>query len=246
MRKLILFTVAVVFMLMTACSKIENFNEPNKESVELREIQVDNLNGSENQREDSSNSESSDTNGEIKVSDSSIDEIERYMNIFVRYFHEPFSIGEIQYPDTVLGLVFEYCFYNHDKLNGVEVDETSFNVSINSADFQEIACYLLGDDFEVTKDSHMVSLSGRYDAENDKYVTSFAKDYWGGDSFSIEFGSEIIIKENNGKINATADVGVWDEINGNHVPSRKLEYIFNIVDTNGVIYYQIEQIALVD
>ena len=93
MRKLILSTVAVVFMLMTACSKIENFNEPNKESVELREIQVDNLNGSENQREDSGNSESSDTNGEIKVSDSSIDEIERYMNIFVRYFHEPFSIG---------------------------------------------------------------------------------------------------------------------------------------------------------
>ena len=27
---------------------------------------------------------------------------------------------------------------------------------------------------------------------------------------------------------------------------KTVEYIFNIVDTNGVIYYQIEQIALVD
>lgn len=113
------------------------------------------------------------------------------MNCFVGYFHEPFLIGEIQYPDTILGLVFEYCFYNHDKLNGVEIDETSFKMPISSADFQEIASFLLGDSFEVTKDPRWILLSGRYDEAVDRYVTSFAKDNWGGDSFSIELETSI-------------------------------------------------------
>lgn len=179
-------------------------------------------------------------------SDTSNEKLKSYMNCFVGYFHEPFSIGEIQYPDTILGLVFEYCFYNHNKLNGVEIDETSFKMSINSADFQEVASYLLGDDFEVTKDPRWILLSGRYDEAVDRYVTSFAKDHWGGDSFSIEFGSELTIKEENGKAYVTANVGVWDEVNGNYVPPRTLEYVFNIVEGNGMLHYQIEQISLVE
>lgn len=137
-------------------------------------------------------------------------------------------------------------FYNYNKLNGVEIDETSFKMSINSADFQEVASYLLGDDFEVTKDPRWILLSGRYDEAVDRYVTSFAKDHWGGDSFSIEFGSELTIKEENGKAYVTANVGVWDEVNGNYVPPRTLEYVFNIVEGNGMLHYQIEQISLVE
>lgn len=77
-------------------------------------------------------------------------------------------------------------------------------------------------------------------------MTSFAKDNRGGDSFSIEFGSELTIKEENGKVYVTANVGVWDEVNGNYVSPRTLQYIFNIVEGNGMLHYQIEQITLVD
>lgn len=219
-RLLILATM--IFMLMTSCDKCDDANNQSDEFTDPV------------MTEDGSSYDIDTVNDELKS----------YMNCVVGYFHEPFSIGEIQYPDTILGLVFEYCFYNHDKLNGVEIDETSFKVSINSADFQEIASYLLGDGFEVTKDPRWILLSGRYDEALDRYVTSFAKDHWGGDSFSIEFGSKLAIKEENGKVYVTADVGVWDEVNGNYVPPKTLEYVFNIVDGNGIIYYQIEQILL--
>lgn len=232
----LLIIATTTFMLMTSCAQVDNTNNPNDEFT----------NPEITQGGSSYDSETLDTHDGTYESDTSNDELKSYMNCFVGYFHEPFSIGEIQYPDTILGLVFEYCFYNHDKLNGVEIDETSFKVSINSADFQEIASYLLGDGFEVTKDPRWILLSGRYDEAVDRYVTSFAKDHWGGDSFSIEFGSELAIKEENGKVYVTTNVGVWDEVNGNYVPPRTLEYVFNIVEGNGMLHYQIEQISLVE
>lgn len=221
---------------MMSCVQVDNTVNPYDESTISEGTQYKN----------SYDNEAFNTLDDTYENDTSNDELKSYLNTFVGYFHEPFSSGEIQYPNTILGLFFVYCFHNHSKLNSVEIDEAAFNVSISSVGFQEIASNLLGDDFEVTKDPRWLLLSGSYDKAVDRYVTNYAKDHWGEDSFSIEFGSEPVINIKNGKVYVTANVGVWDEVNGNYVPPRTLEYVFHTIEENETVYYQIEQIPLVE
>ncbi len=171
--------------------------------------------------------------------------VSRYLNLLVRYLHEPLHYSDIPYPDTILGLIFEFCYYNQDQIMGVEVDESNFSLRIDSGAFDEVMIGLFGE--RIPADDRALSLIGaRYDAQADQYVTSYAKDYWGGDHYSVEFGSDLFIREDVSGMIVTAYVGVWDEVNGIYVAPTRLEYHFREVGMNGMTYYQIEQIRQPD
>ncbi len=166
--------------------------------------------------------------------------LQTYMHELVAYLHEPFEPGEAQYPDSILGLVFEYCFYSKDALEGVTVNEETFGVAIDGEVFRTVAKSLFGDDFTV---SGRDLVGGRYDEANDTYTTSYSKDYWGGDRYTIEWESDIIIEEKDSKVIVTAMVGVDDEVYGTYVPFRKLEYTFTKVKAAGCYHYRLEKIT---
>lgn len=231
-----LFVIAILFIFLAACTR--NSNETIPQAPLLPSKPSENVL--------TYDPESVDIPDTVPKNDTLYNELKSYMNCFVRYFHEPFMSDEVQYPDTILGLVFEYCYDHQDTLAGVELDETTFEMSIDRVIFQEIASDLLGNDFTVTKDPHWILLSGRYNADLDKYITSYAKDYWGGDAYAIEFDIELTIQEENGKVTVIANVGVWDEINGNYVPSQQLAYVFCPLEKEENTYYQIEQIYAID
>ena len=165
--------------------------------------------------------------------------LKTYMHVLVRYLHEPFTAGEAQYPDSIMGLVYEYCFYHKDVLDGVTIDEENFNVIIDGRLFRAVATSLLGDEFKISGRS---LVGGHYSESDDQYTTSYAKDYWGGDHYDIEWGSDINIEEKDNKIYATAMVGVNNEVYGYVVPYRLLTYTFDIVELHGNTYYQLKEI----
>ncbi len=169
-----------------------------------------------------------------------IPDLQTYVRELVTYLHEPFEHGEAQYPDSILGLVYEYCFYNKDSLEGVTVNEETFGVAIDGEVFRTVAKSLFGDDFSV---SGRNLVGGGYDEANDSYTTSYAKDYWGGDRYTIQWDSDVIIEEKDGKTIVTAMVGIDDEVYGIYVPFRPLVYTFTKVEAAGSYHYRLEEIS---
>ncbi len=165
--------------------------------------------------------------------------LQSYVRLLTAYLHEPFSPGEAQYPDTILGLVYEYCFCNKDVLDGVTLDEENSRVRIDGELFRTIASSLFGDDFTV--DGRNL-VGGQYDEANDQYTTSYAKDYWGGNHYTVDFDTVMEVVEKDNKVTVTAMVGVDNEVYGIYVPFRPLEYTFQKVNRAGYWHYQIEKI----
>lgn len=169
-------------------------------------------------------------------------ELNKYMSYLVRYFHEPYSLGDDISKKDILSVCFQTALFNKDSLDFVELDEDQQVIYIEGEGMRKIAKNLFGDEV-VLEDYHgfMEGSADFYIADVDKYCALYARE-WVGDPYNLNENTMIqIIKETDSSAVVRADV----EYRPNLLTvesSREMEYVFDKIEDGGFTYYRLTEV----
>ena len=133
-----------------------------------------------------------------------------------------------------------YALYDAESLDFVKVDKDTQVMTIEGEGLRKIAKNLISDDVDLSKYSF-----DRYDADKDLYTVAYAKDYWGEDKYTLDTEKELVITETDDTLTVTADVQYVPNL-GSVESVRTLQYTFDKVVSDGVLFYRINSIKKVN
>ena len=169
-------------------------------------------------------------------------DIQAYMQYFVGYFHEPYKTGDDISDISVLNLCFLYALYDAESLDFVKVDKDTQVMTIEGEGLRKIAKNLISDGVDLSKHhSDMENSSDKYDADKDLYTVYYARDYWGEDKYCLDTEKELVITETDDAVTVTAEVQYVPNL-GSVENVRTLQYTFDKVVSDGVLFYRINSI----
>ena len=115
-------------------------------------------------------------------------------------------------------------------------------MTIEGEGLRKIAKNLISDGVDLSKHhSDMENSSDKYDADKDLYTVYYARDYWGEDKYCLDTEKELVISETDDAVTVTAEVQYVPNL-GSVENVRTLQYTFDKVASDGVLFYRINSI----
>ena len=115
-------------------------------------------------------------------------------------------------------------------------------MTIEGEGLRKIAKNLISDGVDLSKHhSDMENSSDKYDADKDLYTVYYARDYWGEDKYCLDTEKELVITETDDAVTVTAEVQYVPNL-GSVENVRTLQYTFDKVVSDGVLFYRINSI----
>lgn len=242
MRKIVitLLSLALFLTSLSSCSSIfDHFNIPTDSELETS------TNITDSQKQNESDKVAEPPAPIIDYTDKM--DIESYLQYFVSYFHEPYQRGDDVSKNNILYLSFLFCFSNKDKLDFVKTDEEKQLMRIPGKELERIAGNLIP--LPGNLSSYHLSMADSFDfysAETDTYIVSYARSYWNGDLYYLDFDEneqkkKPQISETDTELIATVESYYSPEL-GVRENVRKMEYRFDKVIDRGFLFYSLSSI----
>lgn len=169
-------------------------------------------------------------------------DIESYMQYFVNYFHEPYSLGDDLSGTNLLSLSFLVSFNYRDNLDFVKTFEEDQVIVIKNSGLKENAALLFGDDVDISSFlDYLADSNDIYNSDEDNYIVFYAKGYWGGDNYYLDEDTPLEIMETDTIATVVAKV-YYQPTLGVVENMRTMEYTFEKVTLNGMLFYRIYEV----